>query len=216
NQVVLVSADGTGKRVNLTVSGFNNGNPQFGMDGKMMYWMNDKNGMKNLSRGSLSDVFGMFFDKAAWDKYNLSKDDLALKQEQDKRDTADKKKAEEKDKKAKGKDTAKAKVPPFVPDLKDVDVRTKRLTISAADIADAKLSNDGEKLFYLAKYEDGYNLWQTMPRTGETKVLAELKAPNGSLAMTKDGKSLFVLADGNIMKIGVDDGKPSPVHINGS
>jgi len=216
SEVVLIKADGSGQRVNLTQSGFNNGEPQWGMDGKMMYWMNDKNGMKNLSRGSQSDVFGMFFDKAAWDKYNLSKDDLGLKEEQDKRDTADKKKAEEKNKKGKDKDTTKVKAPPFVPDLKDVDVRTKRLTISSADIADAKLSNDGEKLFYLARYEKGYNLWQTMPRTGETKVLAELKAPNGSLAMSKDGKSLFVLADGNIMKVDVADGKLSPVHINGS
>lgn len=216
NQVVLISIDGTGKRVNLTQSGFNNGEPQWGMNGHMMYWLNDRNGLKNLSRGGQSDVFGMFFDKAAWDKYNLSKDDLALKLEQDKRDSTDKKKAEDKDKKDKSKDTAKVKEPPFIPDLKDVDVRTKRLTISAADIADAKLSNDGEKLFYLARYEDGYNLWQTMPRTGETKVLAELKAPNGSLVMTKDGKSLFVLADGNITKINVEDGKPSPVHINGS
>lgn len=219
SQVVLINADGSGKRVNLTVSGFNNGEPQWGMNGRMMYWLNDKNGMKNLSRGSQSDVFGMFFDKAAWDKYNLSKDDLALKNEEDKRDSTDKKKTEEKEKNKKGKedkDTAKAKQPPFVPDLHDLDVRTKRLTISSADIADAKLSNDGEKLFYLARYEEGYNLWQTMPRTGETKMLAELKAPNGSLEMTKDGKSLFVLADGNIMKINVEDGKASPVHINGS
>jgi tricorn protease len=213
SQVVLVKADGTDERVNLTQSGFNNAEPQFGMDGKMMYWFNDRNGMKNLSRGSQADVFGMFFDKAEWDKYNLSKDDLALKQEQDKRDSTDKKKDE---KGKKSKDTTKAKVPDFVPDLTNLDERTKRLTISSADIADAKLSNDGEKLFYLARYEKGYNLWQTMPRTGDTKVLAELNAPNGSLVMSKDGKSLFVLADGNIMKVGVDDGKVTPVHINGS
>jgi C-terminal processing protease CtpA/Prc len=169
--------------------------------------------MKNLSRGSQADVFGMFFDKAAWDKYQLSKDDLGLKEEQDKRDSTDKKKE---DKGKKNKDTTKAKEPDFVPDLANLDQRTKRLTISSADMADAKLSNDGEKLFYLARYENGYNLWQTMPRTGDTKVLAELKAPNGSLVMSKDGKSLFVLADGNIMKVGVDDGKVSPVKINGS
>src|ERR1700749_275926 len=108
----------------------------WGMDGKMMYWLNDKNGMKNLSRGSQADVFGMFFDKAAWDKFNLSKDDLALKQEQDKRDTADMKKN---DKGKKKKDPAKTPAPPFVPDLTNLDERTKRLTISSADIADAQL-----------------------------------------------------------------------------
>jgi tricorn protease len=216
SQAVLVKADGSGERINLTQSGFNNSEPQFGMGGKMMYWFSDKQGMKNLSRGSQADVFGMFFDKAAWDKYQLSKDDLTLKEEQDKRDSVEIKKKEAAEKTKKGKDTTKAKVPDFVPDLTNLDTRTERLTISSADIADAKLSNDGEKLFYLARYDKGYNLWVTMPRTGETKVLAELKAPNGSLTMSNDGKSLFVLADGNIMKVGVDDGKITPVHINSS
>jgi Tol biopolymer transport system component len=211
-QVVLIKADGSGKRINLTQSGFSNGNPQWGMNGKMMYWLSDKNGMKNLSRGSQADVFGMFFDQAAWDKYQLSKDDLALKNEQEKRDSIEIKKAEAK--KKKGKDTTKKKEPEFVPNVDNVDNRTERLTISSTDLADASLSNDGEKLYYLAKYEKGYNLWVTMPRTNETKVLAELNAPNGSLTMSKDGKTLFVLAGGNIMKVNVDDGKITPVQIN--
>jgi C-terminal processing protease CtpA/Prc len=170
--------------------------------------------MKNLSRGSQSDIFGVFFDQATWDKYQLSKDDLTLRNEQEKRDTAELKKREPKSKK--GKDTVKVKPPDFVPNLDDLDIRTERLTISSADIADFKLSLDGEKLYYLAKYDKGYNLWVTTPRTNETKVLAELNAPNGSLIMSNDGKTLFVMAGSNIMKVGVDDGKVSPVHINSS
>jgi len=215
SQVVLFKADGSGQRINLTESGFNNGEPQFGMGGKMMYYASDKKGMKNLSRGSMSDVFGMFFDQATWDKYQLSKDDLTLRNEQDKRDSVEIKKNEEKAKKGK-KDTTKTKVPDFVPNVDNLDNRSKRLTISSADIADQKLSLDGEKLYYLARYEKGYNLWVTMPRTNETKVLAQMDAPNGSLAMSNDGKTLFVLAGGNIMKVGVDDGKVTPVHINTS
>ncbi len=53
-----------------------------------------------------------------------------------------------------------------------------------------------------------------MPRTNETKVLAELDAPNGSLLLSNDGKTLFVLAGGNLMKVGVDDGKVTAVQIN--
>ena len=214
SQVVLLKADGSGPRVNLTQSGFNNGEPQWGMGGKMMYWLNDKKGMKNLSQGSQSDVYGMFFDQATWDKYQLSKDDLTLRTEQEKRDTANIKKDKAKD--GKGKDTVKKKAPEFVPNLENLDDRTERLTISSADIADTKLSLDGEKLYYLAKYEKGYNLWVTQPRTNETKMLAELDAPGGGLVLSKDGKTLFVIAGGNIMKVGVDDGKVSPVHINGS
>lgn len=212
NQVVLIKADGSGGRINLTQSGFNNGEPQFGMDGKMMYWLSDKKGMKNLSRGSQTDVFAMFFDQAAWDKYRLSKDDLTLRNEQEKRDSLEIKKKEAKDKKKK--DTAKTKAPEFAPNLENLDNRTERLTIASADIADDQLSLDGEKLYYLARYDKGYNLWVTMPRTNETKMLAELNAPNGSLTLSKDGKALFVLAGGNIMKVGVDDGKITPVRIN--
>jgi len=216
SQIVLFKADGSGDRINLTQSGFNNGEPQFGMDGKMMYWASDKKGMKNLSRGSQSDIFGMFFDQAAWDKYQLNKDDLTLKNEQDKRDSAEIKKNEAKIKKPK-KDTTKAKkVPEFTPNLDNLDNRTERLTIGSADIADDKLSLDGEKLYYLARYDKGYNLWMTTPRTNETKMLAQLDAPNGSLVMSNDGKTLFVLAGSNIMKVGVDDGKVTPVHINTS
>ena len=213
-QVDLFKADGSGQRVNLTQSGFGNSGAQWGMGGKMMYWLTDKDGMKNLSRGSQSDVYAMFFDQAAWDKYQLSKDDLALRTEQEKRDTANIKKDEaKKDKKAK-KDTVMAKKPDFVPNLDNPDLRTERLTISSTDIADMKLSNDGEKLFYLARYDKGYDLWVTMPRTKETKVLAQLKTPNGSLVMSNDGKTLFVLAGSGIMKVGVDDGKVTPVSIN--
>lgn len=217
SQVVLLKADGSGQRINLTQSGFNNSEPQWGMGGKMMYWANDKKGMKNLSaNGSLYDIFGMFFDQATWDKFQLSKDDLTLRNEQEKRDSIELKKEEAKTKKGKGKDTTKKKEPDFLPNLDNLEDRTKQLTISAADIADVKLSLDGEKLYYLAKYEKGYNLWVTMPRTNETKVLAQLDAPNGSLLLSNDGKTLFVLAGGNLMKVGVDDGKITPVHINTS
>lgn len=215
SQIVFFKADGSGPRVNLTQSGFNNGQPLWGMGGKMMYYASDKKGMKNLSQGSQTDIFGMFFDQAAWDKYQLSKEDLALKTEQDKRDTAEMKKAEEKNKKAK-KETTKKKEPDFVPNLDNLDLRTERLTIGSANIADFRLSLDGEKLYYLAKFDKGYNLWVTMPRTNETKVLAELNAPNGSLVLSNDGKTLFVMAGSGIMKVGVDDGKVTPISINNS
>jgi tricorn protease len=214
-QVVLLKADGSGERINLTQSGFSNSKPQWGLNGKMMYWFSDKNGMKNLSRGSQADVFGMFFDQAAWDKYRLSKEDLTLRNEQEKRDSLElKKEANTASATEKGKDAVKVKAPEFVPNLDNLDIRTERLTISSANMADASLSRDGEKLYYLARYEKGYNLWVTTPRTNETKVLADLKAPNGSLVMSKDGKTLFVMASGNIMKVDVADGKVTPVQIN--
>ena len=219
NEVVLIKADGSKERVNLTQSGFDDSNPQFGMGDKMMYWISDKQGMKNLTRGGQGDVYAMFFDQAAWNKYQLSKEDLTIRTETEKIDSVDIKKAMAKAdsiaKKEKKKVTPPA-VSEFLPDLENLEDRTERLTINSSDIADAKLSKDGEKLYYLAKYDKGYNLWVTSPRTKETKMLAELNSPGGSLEMSKDGKALFLLAGGNIMKIGIDDGKVTPVPISTS
>ncbi|MDB5002234.1 MAG: peptidase [Mucilaginibacter sp.] len=217
SEVVLIKADGSKARVNLTQSGFDDNNPQFGMGDKMMYWTSDKQGMKNLTRGGQGDVYAMFFDQATWDKFQLSKEDLAIKTEIDKRDSVDIKKAI-----AKADSVAKAEkkkitppaIPEFLPNLENLEDRTVRLTLTSSRIGDAKLSKDGEKLYYLARFDKGYNLWVLTTRTRETRVLAEINAGGGSLEMSNDGKALFLLSGGGIMRIGVDDGKVTPVPIS--
>lgn len=209
--VVLIKDDGSGNRINLTESGFSDELPQWGMDGKMMYWLSDKEGMKNLSRGSQSDIYAMFFDQKTWDKFQLSKEDFDLRAEAEKKDTAGKK-TEVKD--LKKKEPVKIPAEPVELYLENLENRTKRLTMASTAIAGAKLSKDGEKLYFLAKYDKGFDLWVTILRTNESKILAKLDAPGGDLDMSKDGKSLFVLANGNIIKVGVDDGKVSPVKIS--
>jgi C-terminal processing protease CtpA/Prc len=198
NEVVLIKDDGSGKRTNLTWSGFNDGQPQWGLDGKMMYWISNKNGMKNLSRGGQDDVYAMFFDTKAWDRFQLSKEDLDLKVEGEKKDSVKTPKTPE----------------PLTLNLRNLDDRTKRLTANSAVLGSPKVSKDGERLFYLARYEKSYDLWVTTLRTHETKLLAKLDAPSAEMEMTKDGKSLFVLANGSITKVNTEDGKMSPVKIN--
>lgn len=211
NEVVLIKDDGSGKRINLTESGFSDEMPQWGLDGKMMYWLTDKDGMKNLSRGSQSDIYAMYFDQKAWDRSQLSKEDYDLRVEVEKKDTASKKSD---DKSTKKKETAKKTVIPVELYLKNLENRTKRLTMTSTAVSGAKLSKDGEKLYFLAKFDKGFDLWVTTIRTKESKVLAKLDAPGGDLEMSADGKSLFVLANGNIMKVNVEDGKVSPVKID--
>jgi Tol biopolymer transport system component/C-terminal processing protease CtpA/Prc len=211
SEVVMVKADGTGERINLTQSGFNDRMPQWGMNGKMMYWMSDKEGMKNLARGAQMDVYAMFFDQASFDRYQLSKEDLDIRKEQWKLDSL----TEARQAATAKEGSAMPKQPyEFAPNLKNLDFRTVRLTLSPAAMAGAKLSKDGEKLYYLAKYEKGYDLWIAMPRTHESRILAKLDATGGALELSRDGKTLFVLASGNIMKVNVEDGKITPVRIN--
>ncbi len=196
SDVDLVKADGTGQRRDLTQSGFDDEMPKWGMGGKMMVWISTRDGMKNLSRGSQGDVYAMFFDQKAFDKYNLSKEDFDLLKEEQKKDTVK---------------TKKQKKGALKLNLKNLDSRTKRLTINSSLLSDFVLSKNGEKLYYLAKYEKGYDLWETEPRTHKTKILARLNSPRGgSLEMDKAGKNIFVLAGGRMSKIQLSNGKIKP------
>lgn len=197
HEVVLLKDDGAGKRSNLTWSGFNDEHPQWGIDGKMMYWMSNKQGLKNLSRGGQNDVYAMFFDQKTWDRFQLGKEDFDLKVEMEKKDS-----------------TTKTPRGPLDLNLKNLDDRTQRLTTTSSMLTSAILSKDGEKLYYLAAYEKGFDLWVATLRTHETKQLAKLDATGGRIAMTRDGKFLFVLAGGSIYKVTTEDGKVAPVKIN--
>jgi tricorn protease len=195
--VLLLKADGSGDKVTVTHSGFSVETPQWGIDGKMMYYLSDRSGMRNLSpNGSgQEDVYAVFFDRAAFETYQLSKDELALHAGDTSKKTADRGKTADLD-------------------LVDLDSRTLRLTLSPADLAGSKLSPDGEKLYYLAKYDNAYDLWVTSPRTHETKVLAKLNAGNARLAISKDGAALFVLADGHLNKINAENGTITALSFN--
>jgi len=200
-EIDLVKADGTGERKNLTESGFDDVMPKWGADGKMMAWLSSREGMSNPSRGGQGDVYAMFFDKKAFDRFNLSEDDFKLLKKEEKKDSINKE-AQSPEKKA----VKTKEVKPVELDLDDLDTRTKRLTINSSMLSDFILSKDGEKLYYLAKYENEYNLWQTELRSHDTKVIAHLKAKEGgSLAIDTSGKTIFVLAGGKISSVNIAD-----------
>ncbi|MBK6620726.1 MAG: PD40 domain-containing protein [Saprospirales bacterium] len=210
-QAGLVSSTGSQETVNLTRSGYNNGRPRWMMDGKMMLWVSDRDGMKNdASWGGQLDAYAMFFTQEAYDRFKLSKEDFAILTEKEKEEkeeeNGEEKKEEEKNK----------KVEPLKIDLVDIEDRKSRLTIHSSILSDAVVAKDGEKLFYLAKFEKGYDLWQTELRTRDTKVLAKLGAESaGGLAFDKEGKNLFFLADGAIQKVEIEGGKKEALKING-
>ncbi len=207
NELILFKADGSDKEgTDLTHSGFNDGNAQWALGGKALLWTSDKEGKKPLAyQGAReTDVYAMFFDRDAWDRFKLSKEDFALLKEKEEKDAKEKK------------DSA-AKKEPWNPNLEDIDNRKARLTINSVNLAAFELSPTGDKLYYLARAEKGNDLWITDTRTKETKILTKLDGPGGGgdMKMTKDGKSLFVLSDGHFVKVETEAGKLSPVTING-
>ncbi len=202
SEVMVFKADGTdNKGMDLTQSGFGEGSIQWALGGKAILWTSGKNGKGPLAfQGAREvDIYALFFDKEAYDRFRLTKDEFALVKEKD-----DKEK----------KDSAKKKEE-WNPDLTDLENRKIRLTNGSSNLSDYALSPDGSKLFYLARYEQSSDLWVIDTRTRELKSLAKLGAAGGSLEMAKDGKSLFVLADGKLMKVEVEAGKVTPITING-
>jgi Tol biopolymer transport system component/C-terminal processing protease CtpA/Prc len=217
-EIGLVNADGKSEPVNLTLSGYSDSTPKWMMEGKMMLWFSDRDGMKNHgSWGGESDVYGMFFTQAAFDRFKLSKEDFALLKEQEEKDKKDEEKPKEGDKKEKDKtdkkDEDKKDVKPIELELAGIEHRKARLTIHSSRLSDAVLSNDGEKLYYLARFEKTSDLWVTELRTKETKLLC--KDAGSGMEISEDGKSIFVISNGNIVKVQTEDGKRENVNIKG-
>ncbi len=218
-QAGLVDAAGGKDPVNLTQSGYNNYSPRFMMEGKMMLWFSDRDGMKNdASWGGEADAYGMFFTQEAFDKYKLDKEEYELLTEEEKEKKKEEGKEKDKDKKDKeDKDDEKKdkEVDPIVIELDGIEDRKVRLTTHSSRLSEGILSKDGQTLFYLARFEKGTDLWKTDLRTRETKLLAKLGA-NGvrDLILDKEGKNLFVLASGKISSIDIESGKKKGVSYN--
>ena len=219
SEVGLVAADGRSDPVDLTLSGYDDVMPKWVLDGKALIWGTNRDGALQQGGGAFTwDVQALFLEKAAWDRFRLSKEDFALVKEREEGKDADKDKGG-KAGAAKGKDgkdgkDEKAPPAPVVVDRDGLTDRRLKLTTHTSPAADWVLSQDGEKLFYLTSFEKGNDLWQTETRTRETKLLAKLDADVGNLALSADGSFLVLLADGKPLKVDVEKGeaKPLPTH----
>lgn len=210
----LLKADGTGTIIHPVNSGFGENNLKWAMNGKGITWANHREGRRSLAfQGNREvDIYALFFDQEEYDKYKLSKDEYALLKEKEDKMKTDKATMDSVAKKAGEKrDSALKK---WTLDLTNLDDRKIRLTINSSSISDYALTPDASKLYYLAAFEKGYDLWVTEPRTKETKILAKLAGTPSGIEMTKDGKNVFVTNKGALVKID-ETGKLTPISING-
>ena len=215
-EVGLVRADGKGTVANLTQSGFNDSRGKWILNGKAMLWFSNRDGLRAVAQGggAQSDVYAMFFTQEAWDRFRLTKEELALVKEAEEKKDKEKAEAAKKDAAA-AKEKEGAKPDEVVIDLEGLPIRKARLTIHSSALGDALISKDGDTLYYLARFEKGMNLWSTNLRTKETKMLVSLNANSGRMEWDKDQKNIFLLADGAIAKIDPAGAKREPVAING-
>ncbi len=218
SEIGLVNADGSGQFFNLTKSGYNDNNPKWMMGGKAIIWLNDRMGMRSHgSWGAEYDVYGMFLTQEAFDEFNLTKQEAELLKDKKKKDKEEKEKADkEKDKESKDKKAKDEKKSSTIDLLKfeldNLDDRKVRLTINSSNISDAILSPEGDKLYYLSKFEKGFDLWVRNIKDNETKLLLKIDGYAGDMQMDKDGKNIFMLSGGSLMKVEISSNKQTNIN----
>jgi Tol biopolymer transport system component/C-terminal processing protease CtpA/Prc len=213
NDIGIVSTKGGEPIIDIVPSGYTNKNPKFVMGGDAILFLSDRYGMRShASWGSLDDAFLVFLNQEAYDKFKLSKEEAELlkdnndkKKDEDKKgdegDKKDEKKADAKDKKAK-----EIKI-----ELNNIEDRIVRVTINSSRMADAAITKDGEKLYYLSAFENGFDLWVNELRKQDTKLMMKLNARDASLDFDKDEKNLFVLSPAAPQKITLSGEKRTPI-----
>lgn len=204
--IVVFDVNDPGKGTDITLSGFGTGGMDWGLNGKALLWITSKNGKQPLAyQGAREmDIYATFFDKETYDEFMLSKDEYELRSSN--KDTS----------KDKQKDSALVKKikEPFKMDFSNLDTREVRLTPSAINLSSYAISPKGDKLFVLARFEKGFDLWQIDTRTKEIKSLAKLGAGYANMQPSKDGKFLVVMANGRLSKVDANTGKMEPISIN--
>lgn len=202
NDVALLDAKGGTEPINLTKSGYSDYYPRWMMKGNVILWFSDREGMRSHgSWGAQDDVYAYFLNRETFDKFNLSKEEYDLIKTREKKEKEKEKKKKELDEGIVLEDDVEEPIENIDIDLLNLEDRKIKLTINSSSLADAILTPDGEQLFYLSKFEDGYDLWVHKLKEKETKMVMNLKGNAGALQLDKEGKNLYLFSNKKIVKV---------------
>ena len=174
-----------------------------------MIWFSDRAGYRSHgSWGAHRDAYIMFFDSEAYDKFRMSKEELALLKDDDKKEDDDKDKKDDK-KGKKDEEVKKKEVEPLKFELENRRDRIIRLTPNSSSVVDAMLNKDGDKLYYLTSFEKDFDLWEYDLKKRSSKILSKATGA-GELHTDKDGKNILLLSKGQLKKIDLAKGSVTP------
>lgn len=194
-------SDGSAEPVDVSASGYNDGTPSFHKDGKAVLWYSSRYGKRDHgSWGREYDVMAAFLTQDSYDKFRYSKEEYALYKELEEKQDKEKPKKEGDSKEGEDAKSNESKVEPLEIEWDNLDQRTARLTLHASNLGDAILTKDTKDLYYLARFEKGYDLWRHNIRERKTQLVAKLNARSASMNISQDGKNIYILADGQIKK----------------
>ena len=197
SDIGVVSAQG-GEVFNVTNTGYFSTDPQWVLDGNALLFSTDRYGMRShASWGSLEDVMIVFLNRKSYEKYRMSKEELELYQEAEKKaKEAEKKTEQEKkdDKKSDKKDDKKddkAKED-IVMEFDNIEERIVRLTPYSGNVSGYTLSKDSKTLYYIMALEGGYDMWQIDLYDRSNKVVQK-GVGSGSLVWDAKRENMYLL-----------------------
>lgn len=219
--IALVAADGS-EVVDLTESGYADGNAQWALGGKAITYESGRYGMKSHgSWGNQTDIILMVLDPQAWEEFRMTPEEQALaKKDEESSENSESSESSESSKKSKKakKNKKKSKEEPVkaIPaseafDLANRRYRMSRLTPMSGAIGNYYLDAKGDKLYYQAPSAEGrYNLYvRDLRDKGDVKLLAS--GVNGGFVADKKGENIFVLSGSGISKIALASGDEESV-----
>ena len=221
---IAVIEAATGKMTKVTETGYFDENPRWAPDGNAIIFLSERYGMRNhASWGSNYDVMIAFMNQDAFDRYRLSDEDYALVKEVEKSQgkklgnvtvTAPAKgKKGKADKSATTKTETSVKAEPINMELEGFEDRTVRLTPNSSSISDAIVTKDGENVYYLSEFEDGYDLWKLNLRKREPKIVSKLGASPMGMEMDSEG-NIYLIGSGGVKKLTPSNDKLKSISVN--
>ncbi len=218
SDIAIVNTTGEPKVTNITRSSYFDMQPRWVLDGNAIAFLSDRYGMRSqASWGSLNDVMIVFMNQDAFDKYRLSEEDYKLRKELEKQRKERKngdatgKKGKKDDKKKDDEEEKPEETPEIKVEFDGLRDRIVRVTPNSSDIADFIFTTDGDKLYYLSAFEQGYDLWSLDLRKKEAGIVEKLDAGMLSLDMDKDGDNIFLLGSGSLKKMSVSTESIKPI-----
>ncbi|MDP2562670.1 S41 family peptidase [Psychrobium sp. 1_MG-2023] len=211
NNVGVFPSDGSEQPKDISLSGYNDGSPTWHTDGEAVLWWSSRFGQRDHgSWGREGDVLAAFLTQDSYDKFRMSKEEYALAKElEEKKEEGSKKSDSDKDKK-----DAK-EIKPVDIEWDNLERRTVRLTVHSSNLGEAYLTKDAKDLYYLARFENGYDLWRQSVRGNKTELVAKLGANSASMSFSPDGKKVFILADGQLKQGDVGENiSLKPISVN--
>lgn len=192
-EVYLIDASGQKPPVNISRSGFQEIGPAFSPDGKTIYYLSTRAGLRTTdAKDAELDIYATFLTQDAYDAFVRPADQIIHA--------------------AAAKD-APPTPPTWEPQLDGLEFRSGRITPFSSNINMFRIAADGKSLLWVSTSATagmtGYRINLGTP--GISQVFAKPKSPVDAYATDAKGETLFVISAGGIERIKLADGSATTI-----